>query len=118
MNIFDLLNKFVSNDDIEYLKNIGINFFTNRELGKDIHIHSLKENYDAIFLGIGAEIPSKYNLGDYENIYNPDEFLKAYYNNKFPKKLKIGPIVRLTNSLHNQTSKYKLIQIRIISCFI
>lgn len=81
------LNKKYIREIIEYLKNIGINFFTNKELGKDIHIHSLKEKYDAIFLGIGAEIPSKYDLGNYENIYNPDEFLKSYYNNKFPQNL-------------------------------
>lgn len=81
------LDKKYLREIINYLKNIGINFYTNKELGKEIHIKSLKEKYNAIFLGIGAEIPSKYELGDFTNIYNPDDFLKAYYNSSFPENL-------------------------------
>lgn len=77
------LNKSYLNNIVDLLEKIGIEFKTEKELGKDIHIKELKDKYDFIFIGIGAEIPSKYDLGDFESIYEPDIFLKAYNNNQF-----------------------------------
>lgn len=72
---------------IEKLKDMGVKFENKKELGKNLHISELKEKYDAIFLGIGAETPSKYDLGDFENIYDSDTFLKAYNNGKYIENL-------------------------------
>lgn len=81
------LEKRYIDEIIDYLKNIGIKFETEKELGKDIHIKQLKEKFDAIFIGIGAETPSIYDLGDFDKIYNSNYFLKAYNNKEFLKDL-------------------------------
>jgi glutamate synthase (NADPH/NADH) small chain len=63
------------------IKELGIEIKTNVEFGKDININTLKKNkYNAIFLGIGADIPSTYNLSDVscEKIYKSDYILKEY----------------------------------------
>lgn len=81
------LSKNYVQEIIEKLKNMGVKFENKKELGKNLHISELKEKYDAIFVGIGAETPSKYNLGDFENIYDSDTFLKAYNNKKYIENL-------------------------------
>ena len=81
------LNKKYIEEIIEYLKDIGISFYNNKEFGIEIHIEDLKKKYDAIFLGIGAEVSSKYDLGDFSKIYDSNEFLRAYYSNNYLDKL-------------------------------
>ncbi len=77
------LEKEYVNNIIEELKQLGVKF----ELGKNIHMKELLKKYDSIFLGIGAEMPSKYNLGEFDKIYDSDYFLKAYNSNNFIKDL-------------------------------
>ena len=63
------------------IKEIGIEIKTEIELGKDISIESLKkQNYKAIFIGIGADIPSTYTLSNEqcEKIYKSNYILKEY----------------------------------------
>lgn len=62
------------------IKNLNIEIRTNMELGKDITLKELKDSYEAIFLGIGADIPSTYNLTteDCEKIYKSSYILKEY----------------------------------------
>ncbi len=63
------------------IENLGIEIKTNIELGKDITIKELKKKeYKAIFLAIGADIPSSYNLTDskYTNIFKSNYILKEY----------------------------------------
>jgi glutamate synthase (NADPH/NADH) small chain len=72
---------------IEKLKDMGVKFENKKELGNNLHISELKEKYDAIFVGIGAETPSKYDLGDFKNIYDSDTFLKAYNNGRYIENL-------------------------------
>ena len=79
---FRLEKKYVQ-EIIEILKNMNVKFETEKELGKNIHIGDLKKEYDCVFLGIGAETSSKYDLGDFEQIYDSDYFLKAYNRNNF-----------------------------------
>lgn len=74
------LKKEYVNEIIKKLQDIGVNFEKGRELGRNLYIEELKKEYDAIFLGIGAEVPSKYDLGDFEQIYDSDYFLKMYNN--------------------------------------
>lgn len=83
---FRLRKEFV-NEIIKKLQEIGVIFEAGRELGRNLHIEELKKEYDAIFLGIGAEIPSKYDLGDFEQIYDSDYFLKMYNSNQIIKNL-------------------------------
>lgn len=81
------LDKDKIDNIISLLKENGVEFKSNQRLGKDITIKGLKEKYDAIFIGIGAENPSLYSLGDFEQIYDSDTFLRAYNNNEFIKDL-------------------------------
>ncbi len=81
------LRKELIENIIRILKEMDVKFETEKELGKNLHISELKEKYDAIFLGIGAEIPSQYDLGNFEKIYDSDYFLKSYNNKKFIKDL-------------------------------
>lgn len=81
------LNKTYVMNIIEQLKNMGVQFETEKELGKNLHLSDLTKEFDAVFLGIGAESPSKYDLGDFENIYDSDYFLKAYNSGNYLKDL-------------------------------
>ena len=81
------LEKEYVNNIIEELKQLGVKFETEKELGKNIHIKELLKKYDSISLGIGAEMPSQYNLGEFDKIYDSDYFLKAYNSNNFIKDL-------------------------------
>lgn len=81
------LNKDFLKEILDMLKELGVKFKTGKELGKDIHIKELKEEFDCIFLGIGAEMPSKYDLGDFEQIYDSEIFLKAYNRNEYISNL-------------------------------
>lgn len=77
------LNKKYVKEIIKDLKKAGVKFEKEKELGKNLHIKELLKEYDKIFLGIGAERPSIYNVGEFNNIYDSDYFLKAYNNKKF-----------------------------------
>lgn len=59
---------------------MGIEIKTNIEFGKDVTLDELKKEYKAVFLGIGADIPSTYKLTDKEckNIYKSNYILKEY----------------------------------------
>lgn len=81
------LSKDIIQNIIDKLKKMEIVFRNNTCFGKDIKIDDLKNEFDAIFLGIGAEKPSTYDLGDFENIYDSDTFLRAYNNRKYLEKL-------------------------------
>lgn len=63
------------------ITSLGIEIKTNIEFGKDMNLNNLKESgFEAIFLGIGADIPSTYNLSDAscKKIYKSDYILKEY----------------------------------------
>ena len=83
------LDKKIVENIINLLKELGIKFETKKELGKNINLKELKQKYDFIFIGVGAEFSSTYKLSDekIESVYDSDEFLKAYNYNKSIKNL-------------------------------
>ena len=81
------LNKKHIENIINILKEMGIEFSMGKKLGKDMHIKELLEKYDAVFLGIGAEVPSVYDLGEFDNVFLPDKFLKDYNQGNYIKNL-------------------------------
>ncbi|MBR3152082.1 MAG: FAD-dependent oxidoreductase [Clostridia bacterium] len=81
------LDKKLINNIIGLLKENGVVFKNNIIFGSDITIESLKNDFDAIFIGIGAEKPSLYSLGDFDRIYDSDTFLRAYNNKEFIENL-------------------------------
>ena len=68
---------------------LGINIKTNIELGKDITVKKLKEEFDAVFIGIGADVPSTYCLCEKacNNIYNSNYILREYNAKRIIKNL-------------------------------
>ncbi len=83
------LKKDIIENIIKILKSLGIKFKLNCSLGKDITIESLKKEYDYVFIGIGAEVPSIYKLTDESTnaIFDSDIFLRAYNYNNYIKNL-------------------------------
>lgn len=83
------LDKKIVNDIIDIVKSMGATICTNKELGKDINLSELQENFDAVFLGIGAYKSQKYSLCDEEvdSIYLSDIFLKRYAQNDYINNL-------------------------------
>jgi len=76
--------------EIENLKKMGVKFIKNVLIGKSILIEELQRDFDAIYIGTGAGLPTPLNLPG-ENligVYSANEFLtrinlmKAY---KFPE---------------------------------
>lgn len=84
------LPKEIVKAEIEGLKNLGVKFVTNFVVGLTATLDELKEEYDAIFIGVGAGLPYFLNVpGENLNgIYSANEFLtrvnlmKSY---KFPE---------------------------------
>lgn len=70
---------------IEKVKHCGAIIQTKKELGKNITITQLKQDFDAVFLAIGATTSMLYPLADVplDKVYQSDGFLKAYNENKF-----------------------------------
>lgn len=83
------LAKSIVEDLINKIKNLGANFITEKELGKDILLEEVSKEYDAVFLGIGATKSTTYSLSEDEinGVYKSDEFLKAYNENQFINNL-------------------------------
>jgi len=74
------LEKFVVANEIEYIKDLGVEIKTDVQFGKDITIDSLrKDGYDAIFVAIGTQQGMKLNVPgeDLEGVVNAVDFLRA-----------------------------------------
>ena len=56
------LESDVINRNIEAIINSGIEVELGKELGVNLKIEELEKKYDAIFLGLGANVPSKMNI--------------------------------------------------------
>jgi len=77
------LNKKITKDAIQKITDLGIKTKTSLTFGKDYTLETLKKEYQAIFLGIGANISSFTGL-EGENltgVYGANELLK---NNTHP----------------------------------
>lgn len=76
--------------EINILKNYGVDFFTGVIIGKTISFEELKNEYDCIFIGVGAGTPTWLNIKreNLTNIYSANEFLtriNLMQADKFPQ---------------------------------
>ena len=73
------LEKHVVNRRIKLLKDGGINFVLNYEVGKNLSLKELREKHDAILIATGVYKPREVNIpGSYlKNIFPAMEFLSA-----------------------------------------
>lgn len=82
------LNKSLLKEAIQKILDLGIETKLNQELGKDFTIQELEEKYDAIFLGIGANISSKMRIEgeDLQGVYGGNELLENKNNPDYTNK--------------------------------
>ena len=62
---------------VEQLRALGIAFVQNTRVGKDVTLTELCEQYDAVFVGVGAnvDVPAKWEGVDLVGVYQAGEFL-------------------------------------------
>ena len=73
------LEKHVVNRRIKLLKDGGINFVLNFEVGKDLNLKELREKHDSILIATGVYKPREVEIpgGDLKNIFPAMQFLTA-----------------------------------------
>ena len=82
------LPKSILDEAINKIISLGIEVKLNTELGKDITISELENNYDAIFIGIGANISSKMNIPgeELDGVYGGNELLEQNFHPNYEGK--------------------------------
>ncbi len=79
----------------KFLQDAGMKLFLNVEVGKDIEFKELLENYDAVFIGIGAEKSKRANIPgeNAENVFLAIDFLvniqKKHFREAFDTKYEV-----------------------------
>lgn len=84
------LPKSIVSFEIDYLKKLGVRFELNHVIGRTITIDELLEHFSAVFIGVGAGLPTFMNIENESlgNVFSSNEYLtrmnlmKAY---KFPE---------------------------------
>ncbi len=84
------LPKAIVHAEIDYLKQLGVKIELNCVVGKTVTVQELRENFDAVFIGVGAGLPVFMNIEgeNLGNIFSANEYLtrmnlmKAY---RFPE---------------------------------
>ncbi|MDD3878776.1 MAG: FAD-dependent oxidoreductase [Syntrophomonas sp.] len=73
------LPKKLLEQEIDLVARLGVKLSLNTRLGQDIFLEQLRENYDAVFLGIGAWVSSKIGCAGEETrgVLGGIEFLRA-----------------------------------------
>ncbi len=71
------LAKSIIAQKADWLERYGVRFICNTRVGKDIALETLLQDYDAVFLGIGAPIGNKARLPgeNLKGVYQATEFL-------------------------------------------
>jgi len=69
----------------EFLEEAGMKLHLNKEVGKDIEFKDLIENFDAVFIGIGAEASKRANISgeDADGVFLAIDFLKNIQQKNF-----------------------------------
>ncbi|HHD83950.1 MAG TPA: glutamate synthase subunit beta [Campylobacteraceae bacterium] len=80
----------------KFLQDAGMKLFLNVEVGKDLDFKELLENYDAVFLGIGAEKSKKAHIPgeNAENVFLAIDFLintqRKHFGEAFDPKYEVA----------------------------
>jgi len=71
------LPKRIVDNEVDFIKKLGVDIKTNFVIGKTLSLEDLKNEFDAIFIGVGAGLPSFMNiLGEnLPGVYSANEFL-------------------------------------------
>jgi len=84
------LPKDIVQKEVEYVRSLGVKFVYNQIIGRTIPFEELRNEYDAIFIGIGAGAPRFMGIpgSNFNNIYSASEFLtrvNLMRANRFPE---------------------------------
>ena len=73
------LDKKLLSKVIDKILELGINVKLNQSIGKDFSLEDLENEYDAVFLGFGANLSSKMNIlgEDLDGVYGGNELLET-----------------------------------------
>jgi formate dehydrogenase major subunit len=71
------LPKDVLDDEIGQILELGVELHTNRRLGRDFTLEYLQAEYDAVFLGLGAQNGSGLGLPELPGVMSGVDFLRA-----------------------------------------
>lgn len=82
------LSREILNKSVEKILELGITVKLNTELGKDYTLESLLSEYDAVYLGIGANISTKMNIDgeNLEGVYGGNELLENNFHPDYTDK--------------------------------
>jgi glutamate synthase (NADPH/NADH) small chain len=71
------LDKALVAAKIDHLQSMGVKFICNTRVGRDVQVDDLSQQYDAVFLGIGASIGRQTGLPgeDLAGVYRATEFI-------------------------------------------
>ncbi len=71
------LSKQIIEQKVEWLEHYGVKFICSMRVGRDIQVQDLANDFDAVFLGIGAPAGNKARLPgeDLKGVYQATEFL-------------------------------------------
>ncbi len=85
------LNKNIIERRVKMLQDAGVIFHQNTEVGKDVAFDELTENFDAIFIGIGATKGRKAGINgeDAKGVYLAMEFLVSVQKKLFEEEREI-----------------------------
>lgn len=85
------LEKTKVDNTINRILELGVKVKCNKELGKDILLEELKQQYDAIFLGIGANLSRKMGIVGEEknNVFGGNELLQTSNHPDYKNKTAI-----------------------------
>ena len=110
------LSKQTVKETVDKILDLGIKVEYNQELGKNLKLEKLEQNYDAIFLSIGANKPAKMGVKgeSLEGVYGGNELLE--YNTHPDYEGKIVSVIgggnvamdcsRTIKRLRSKRSKY------------
>ena len=73
------LDKTLLRKVVDKILELGINVKLNQSIGKDFSLEDLETEYDAVFLGFGANLSSKMNIPgeDLDGVYGGNELLES-----------------------------------------
>lgn len=82
------LNKEIVQKTVAQILNLGIQVEYEKELGKNITLEELKQNYDAVLLTIGANVPRKMVIPgeDLEGVYGGNSLLEKQNHPDYANK--------------------------------
>ena len=72
------LNREVVKKTIQKILDLGVQVYYGKELGKNLNLEQIKKEYDAIFLGVGANVSSKMGIEgeNLQGVYGGNELLE------------------------------------------